>query len=964
MQTNTNFIIPQQPKKPVDPLITKLKTYINTDKEFNKIFEIQNIIIQQIALQKQKIKISQILLSDIEQSKENNKLFISKLDLMNKEFQNEIFKNLYVQNNLYFSVIDKDIDNGNKTKKHKTPAPFHSLYSTGKNKMFIDKRIKSQEYYESYLTNIKTGKNYYTPNNELFDYLFYDLKTKFNDFNSKYLNNGFLESGLCNSAGKANLNLCNHIVNNDSVIKSYFSINHSLFEILDFIQHFPIGIIYNSDTDKISSSFMFYQYFDCVFDILFNKIFDITKENIKYRLINKYNISDDFIKFVFSKNFKDLDKNEIQENLYFYISTYEKLINQEIINLKDYILYSLVEFLKFNKNYINLKLNDIDYLGENDIKTFYFCTGSALDIEFKYLDVQHNPMDEKTVSLKEKIQKLNVDFNTLLMSDDKKTELLIDIIKEKFKYYTEINDKFSNFILRLNQEQDKKAFFKDFLIRENMSLSGKQENNKLCPIAEIMTFNKNILPFKPENSKEITKLEDLIKQMKEYILMINGLLVDEIKFIQYHSKDEKQDEIKEFIYRLIYILNNKYKGDKEQIKNDLVYYLVKFLKHLKDIHKTSKAQNGGAKEELSEFAKSIYDIIKDKEITKSNNDIIIGLSDYIKGITQDQDVSPDKINETLNSALTDKKGNIYWVGDDYYKLTPPEEEKYQKYLNLKKEKENLISQIQDSLNSSVSINNDKIIIGLLAKKNDILKLTDEINKMKKELDDILVSDDRKIKKREIKKRFNNSSKSKIEANINNLLLILQSLSDSDKYSTQHPRVQGLLNFFISRIQAYHESDKNNTKYLSILKSLEDYYMTGNYKSNRIGKSLNNNEIRMVDIQAPVNENLDNLISDMKVKNGDKFIVSRTHSMKDGEIYLLVDNYLNPNQERCVFVVGKNPKTGNIEKFEVNLMKSDIFKGNCDYIHLVLDETPRAFKGSDILNGYYRYNNPYYSRFNV
>ena len=123
-------------------------------------------------------------------------------------------------------------------------------------------------------------------------------------------------------------------------------------------------------------------------------------------------------------------------------------------------------------------------------------------------------------------------------------------------------------------------------------------------------------------------------------------------------------------------------------------------------------------------------------------------------------------------------------------------------------------------------------------------------------------------------------------------------------------------------------------------------------------------MRMVDFTAQINNSLESLIKENKVKNGDKFIVSRTNSIKDGEIYVLMDHNKNENDNLIVLLTGKNPKNGNIEKFKVNLAEDEYFKNNCDYAHLVLEETPRSGKnGADVLSSKYKYFNPNYNRFN-
>ena len=471
---------------------------------------------------------------------------------------------------------------------------------------------------------------------------------------------------------------------------------------------------------------------------------------------------------------------------------------------------------------------------------------------------------------------------------------------------------------------------------------------------------------------------------------------DDIRLLGLDDNDDNVNKIKNFIFTLITILTNKLsntgtaENNKNLICNEFKYYLIKLYKlnHNFTKYKEKEEEDENktyGKEEIKEFNKKLNKIINDdydKEINLSNTNFINTITDFLIPLLNfDEEVDysgvPNlfkggakisKIKKNISDVLIlalNEKGNIYWIDDDYYKLMPDEEEIYKEYLNALKEQNIEYREIFDRVNNDAQIDPEEM--SNIIKKNDkINELTRKIKNLKKKLEDILKKEDRKkkINDKKIKKKSTNDTKIRIDNNIISLISILQELSNTDNYSSQNPRVQALLNNVISGIQNYHSSDKkNNIQSNSIIKTLEDNFIN-HFKSNRVGKSLNNNEMRMVDFTAQINNSLESLIKENKIKNGDKFIVSRSNNIKDGEIYILMDHIKNENDNLIVLLIGKNPKNGNIEKFKVNLYEDEYFKNSCDYAHLVLEETPKSGKnGADVLSAKYNYFNPNYNRFN-
>ena len=629
---------------------------------------------------------------------------------------------------------------------------------------------------------------------------------------------------------------------------------------------------------------------------------------------------------------------------------------------------------------------------------FYFIPSKYNDIgvkDYGFVDFINKALKWKKEFYSQTIKKIAPIFN--IIQNSKRSVLLND--KNLFDEGIKILDDY-----KIN-EPDIFEFYENL---ENM----KTERIVLDYITELNI--SNLISFKNKfdsNLSEMNSFDKFFTFIKENSNFNNQIYLDKIEFqklrqqefnknyddirpLQINENDNKTNKIKNFVFTLITILTNKLsntktaENNKNLICDEFKYYLIKLYKLNNNLTKYEEKENENityGKEKIKKFNEKINDIIVayNKEINPSNTNLINAIADFLIPILNFDDevdysgvsdlfkggAKINKIKKNISDVLIlalNEKGTVYWIDNDYYKLMPDEEEIYKEYLNALKEQNAEYREIFDRVNNDAQIDPEEM--NNIIKKNDkINELTRKIKNLKKKLEDILKKEDRKKKKiedKKIKKKSFNDTKIRIDNNIVSLILILQELSNTDNYSSQNPKVQALLNNVISGIQNYHSSDKkNNIQSNSIIKTLEDNFIN-HFKSNRIGKSLNNNEMRMVDFTAQINNSLESLIKENKVKNGDKFIVSRTNSIKDGEIYVLMDHDKNESDNLIVLLTGKNPKNGNIEKFKVNLAEDEYFKNNCDYAHLVLEETQRSGKnGADVLSAKYKYFNPNYNRFN-
>ena len=730
-------------------------------------------------------------------------------------------------------------------------------------------------------------------------------------------------------------------------------------------------------------------------------------------------------KTIITDNVKE--NTNINQNIKFIFDNKEKINNLiKIIDLIHFqCQYCMFKFFKKNEIMINsnLKGNNIEERISNLFNTTKFIDGPSVLFSFipnkyngvgitdygfidflkKIINWKNNFYNQMSILLNLFFKLIQNKQRGILLNDRKIFDSAIDLLNKNFdaNFLSVIKDvrgekDYINSIKSLNTNADLPSFNNKF---------DKQEIDKLnyfITRQKIFTFEDNDI----ENIYNINNFNDL-KQL-EFGAAKN------INSVKINDDDNIKNQFKNFVLTLIVILTNKLsntktlENNKKLIKNEFKYYLIKlyklyynFTKYQEKTEKEDKFMIYG-KDKIIEFNKNLdQKIIKHQDqINSSNIDFINDVADFLiselnfddkkeegdeeEGDEEEEDEEEgdlgipnlfeggaeiSKIKKNISDVLIlalNEKGTIYWIDDDYYKLMPNEEEIYKEYLNALKEQNEEYQEIFSRVNNDAQIDPEEM--SNIIKKNDkINELTMKIENLKKKLEDILKKEDRKEKKtddKKIKKKIINDTKIRIDNNIISLIFILQELSNTDNYSSQNPRVQALLNNVISGIQNYYSSDKkNNIQSNSIIKTLEDNFIN-HFKSNRVGKSLNNNEMRMVDFTAQVNNNLESLIRENKIKNGDKFIVSKTNSIKDGEIYILMDHVKNENDNLVVLLIGKNPKNGNIENFKVNLFEDEYFKNSCDYAHLVLEETPKSGKnGADVLSAKYNYFNPNYNRFN-
>ena len=657
---------------------------------------------------------------------------------------------------------------------------------------------------------------------------------------------------------------------------------------------------------------------------------------------------------------------------------------------------NIMKQIKFTEFVIDLVYDHTMILGP--LTLFYFIPSKYNDINVKdygFVDFINKALKWKKKFYSQTIKKITPIIK--IIQNSKRSILINDIklfdegikILDDYKINKSNIFKFYENLENMKTERMMIDYIIEFNISNLISFKNKFDSN----LSEIESFNK-FFTFIEQNSIfndqiYLDKIEFQKLRQQEF-----NKNYDDIRPLQINENDNKTNKIKNFVFTLITILTNKLsntktaENNKNLICDEFKYYLIKLYKLNKNLTKYEEKENEDiiyGKEKIKKFNEKINDIIDtyEKEINPSNTNLINAITDFLIPILNFDDevdysgvsdlfkggAKTNKIKKNINDVLIlalNEKGTVYWIDNDYYKLMPDEEEIYKEYLNALKEQNAEYREIFDRVNNDAQIDPEEM--NNIIKKNDkINELTRKIKNLKKKLEDILKKEDRKKKKiedKKIKKKSFNDTKIRIDNNIVSLILILQELSNTDNYSSQNPKVQTLLNNVISGIQNYHSSDKkNNIQSNSIIKTLEDNFIN-HFRSNRIGKSLNNNEMRMVDFTAQINNSLESLIKENKIKNGDKFIVSRTNSIKDGEIYVLMDHNKNESDNLIVLLTGKNPKNGNIEKFKVNLAEDEYFKNNCDYAHLVLEETQRSGKnGADVLSAKYKYFNPNYNRFN-
>ena len=161
----------------------------------------------------------------------------------------------------------------------------------------------------------------------------------------------------------------------------------------------------------------------------------------------------------------------------------------------------------------------------------------------------------------------------------------------------------------------------------------------------------------------------------------------------------------------------------------------------------------------------------------------------------------------------------------------------------------------------------------------------------------------------------------------------------------------MLNSIITKLK---DLPDTNTKIIDIIEDVFSLSLT----SNRIGKTFNADETKILNMQNQASETLKDLIDNKIVKQGDYFISSTTGDIRDSTIYLLERyNYSNNNNSLYVNIIGINPLSGEKEKMHFDLMDKTIelnnFFNKCDYVRIknMKEITPRDRQGVKLIGKY-------------
>lgn len=188
---------------------------------------------------------------------------------------------------------------------------------------------------------------------------------------------------------------------------------------------------------------------------------------------------------------------------------------------------------------------------------------------------------------------------------------------------------------------------------------------------------------------------------------------------------------------------------------------------------------------------------------------------------------------------------------------------------------------------------------------------------------------------------------------NNKILIdlLYFINNGQINTRQSKEVQELLNSIISKLKVLPDT---NTKIIDIIEDVFSLSLT----SNRIGKTFNADETKILNMQNQASETLKDLIDNKIVKQGDYFISSTTGDIRDSTIYLLEKyNYSNNNNSLYVNIIGINPLSGEKEKMHFDLMDKTLelnkFFNKCDYVRIknMKEITPRDRQGVKLIGKY-------------
>ena len=188
---------------------------------------------------------------------------------------------------------------------------------------------------------------------------------------------------------------------------------------------------------------------------------------------------------------------------------------------------------------------------------------------------------------------------------------------------------------------------------------------------------------------------------------------------------------------------------------------------------------------------------------------------------------------------------------------------------------------------------------------------------------------------------------------NNKILIdlLYFINNGQINTRQSKEVQEMLNSIITKLK---DLPDTNTKIIDIIEDVFSLSLT----SNRIGKTFNADETKILNMQNQASETLKDLIDNKIVKQGDYFISSTTGDIRDSTIYLLERyNYSNNNNSLYVNIIGINPLSGEKEKMHFDLMDKTLelnkFFNKCDYVRIknMKEITPRDRQGVKLIGKY-------------
>ena len=188
---------------------------------------------------------------------------------------------------------------------------------------------------------------------------------------------------------------------------------------------------------------------------------------------------------------------------------------------------------------------------------------------------------------------------------------------------------------------------------------------------------------------------------------------------------------------------------------------------------------------------------------------------------------------------------------------------------------------------------------------------------------------------------------------NNKILIdlLYFINNGQINTRQSKEVQEMLNSIITKLK---DLPDTNTKIIDIIEDVFSLSLT----SNRIGKTFNADETKILNMQNQASETLKDLIDNKIIKQGDYFISSTTGDIRDSTIYLLEKyNYSNNNKSLYVNIIGINPLSGEKEKMHFDLMDKTLelnkFFNKCDYVRIknMKEITPRDRQGVKLIGKY-------------